>query len=54
LFVGDELAELGLLLVTDRLLERDRRLRGALDRLDFVAIDARYEIRDLLGSRLAT
>ena len=30
LLVGDELAELGLLLVTDRLLERDRRLRGAL------------------------
>src|SRR5215207_2274378 len=26
--VGDELAELGLLLVADRLLERDRRLRG--------------------------
>src|SRR5437868_2837192 len=32
--VGDELAELGLLLVADRLLQRDRRLRGALDRVD--------------------
>src|SRR4029079_8074986 len=28
--VGDELAELGLLLVADRLLQRDRRLSGAL------------------------
>ena len=34
--VGDELAELGLLLVADRLLERDRRLRGALDRVDLL------------------
>src|SRR4051795_9961655 len=32
--VGDELAELGLLLVADRLLERHRRLRRALDRVD--------------------
>ena len=39
--VGDELAELGLLLVADRLLERDRRLRGALDRVDLLGIDAR-------------
>src|SRR5258707_5443990 len=31
--VGDELAELELLLVADGLLERDRRLRGALDRV---------------------
>src|SRR3954452_12537651 len=38
--VGDELAELGLLLVADRLLERDRRLRGALDRVDLVGLDA--------------
>src|SRR4051794_10475349 len=30
--VGDELAELGLLLVAHRLLERDRGLRRALDR----------------------
>ena len=34
LVVSDELAELGLLLVADRLLERDRRLRRVLDRLD--------------------
>src|SRR5690242_18544942 len=34
--VGDELAELGLLLVADRLLERDRRLRRAPDRLDLL------------------
>ena len=39
--VGDELAELGLLLVADRLLERDRRLRRALDRVDLVGLDAR-------------
>src|SRR4051794_19849607 len=32
LLVGDELAELRLLLVADRLLQRDRGLRGALDR----------------------
>src|SRR6185436_15770630 len=31
--VGDELAELRFLLVADRLLQRDGRLRGALDRL---------------------
>src|SRR5262249_62140167 len=30
--VGEEMAELGLLLVADRLLERDRRLRAAADR----------------------
>src|SRR3954452_11000910 len=39
--VGDELPELGLLLVADGLLQRDRRLRGALDRLDLVRLDAR-------------
>ena len=39
--VGDELAELRLLLVADRLLERDRRLRRALDRVDLFGIDAR-------------
>src|SRR3954447_21875240 len=38
--VGDELAELRLLLVADRLLERDRRLRRALDRVDLVGLDA--------------
>src|SRR2546421_9783868 len=32
--IGDELPELGLLFVADRLLERDGGLRGALDRLD--------------------
>src|ERR1019366_7222980 len=52
LFVGDELAELGLLLVTDGLLELDRRSRGALDRLDLLRLDARH-LRDLLGRRLA-
>src|SRR3954470_10216058 len=50
--VGDELAELGLLLVADRLLERDRRLGGALDRLDLVGLDARV-VGDLLGGGLA-
>src|SRR6185369_7242148 len=48
----DKLAELGLLLVADRLLERDRRLRGALDRLDLVGRDARV-VGDLLGGGLA-
>src|SRR5262245_41501894 len=38
--VGNELAELGLLLVADRLLEADRRLRRALDRIDLVGLDA--------------
>src|SRR4051794_33870469 len=50
--VGDELAELGLLLVADRLLQRDRRLRGALDRLDLLGLDARV-VGDLLRGRLA-
>src|SRR5450755_1290681 len=45
--VGDELAELGLLLVTDRLLERDRRSRGPRDRLD-AALDPLGEINLLL------
>ena len=39
--VGDELAELRLLLVADRLLERDRGLRRALDRVDLLGVDAR-------------
>src|SRR4051794_5681355 len=51
--VGDELAELGLLLVADRLLERHRRLRRALDRVDLLRLDA-GGVRDLLGGRLAT
>src|SRR6187200_2764476 len=51
--VGDELAELGLLLVADRLLERDRSLRGALDRVHFLRIDPR-DFGDLLRCGLAT
>ena len=39
--VGDELAELRLLLVADRLLQRDGRLGGALDRVDLLGVDAR-------------
>src|SRR5215210_6982683 len=50
--VGDELAELRLLLVADRLLERDRSLRGALDRLDLLGLDAGV-LGDLLWGRLA-
>src|SRR5204862_8301869 len=50
--VGDELAELRLLLVADRLLERDRRLSGALDGADFLRIDPR-DLADLLGGGLA-
>src|SRR5215217_3382071 len=50
--VGDELAELRLLLVADRLLERDRRLGGALDRVDLLRIDPR-DVGDLLRRGLA-
>src|SRR6185295_12441040 len=50
--VGDELAELGLLLVADRLLERDRRLGRALDRVDLLGVDPRV-LGDLLGRGLA-
>src|SRR5215213_8309481 len=50
--VGDELAELGLLLVADRLLERDRRLRGALDRVHLLGLDA-GDLGDLLRGGLA-
>src|SRR3954468_24813912 len=50
--VGDELAELGLLLVADRLLERDRRLGRALDRVALLGIDAR-DLGDLVGRGLA-
>jgi hypothetical protein len=50
--VGDELAELRLLLVADRLLERDRRLRGALDRVDLLgSIPVASAISSLEGSR---
>src|ERR671936_340578 len=45
--VGDEVAELGLVLVADGLLERDRRLRAAADLLDLV--DAQLEIAPDLG-----
>jgi hypothetical protein len=51
LLVGDEMAELGLLLVADRLLERDRRSRGELDRLDLARVDAGH-VGDLIGRRL--
>src|SRR5436309_6296726 len=50
--VGDELTELGLLLVADRLLERHRRLRGALDRVDLLGVDP-GDVGDLLRRRLA-
>src|SRR5258705_8899611 len=50
--VGDELAELRLLLVADGLLERDRSLRRALDRVDLFGLDARY-FGDFFRSRLA-
>src|SRR5690242_20751050 len=44
--IGDELAELGLLLVAHGLLEGDRRLRRALDRVDLIGLDAR-DVGDL-------
>ena len=50
--VGDELPELGLLLVTHRLLQRHRSLSGALDRLHLIGLDP-GDLRDLLGGRLA-
>src|SRR5258706_2988390 len=50
--VREEVPELRLLLVADRLLERDRRLRAAHDLLDLV--DRQVEItRNLPGQRLA-
>src|ERR671910_1846874 len=52
LLVGDELAELRLLLVADRLLERDGRLRGALDRVDLLGLDPGH-LGDLIRGRLA-
>ena len=39
--IGDELAELRPLLVADRLLEGDRGLGRALDRVDLLGLDAR-------------
>src|SRR3954452_16472221 len=50
--VGDELAELGLLLVAHRLLERDRGLGRALDRVDLLRVDA-GGVGDLLVGGLA-
>src|SRR6476660_1749575 len=50
--VGDELAELGLLLVAHRLLQRDGRLGGALDRVDLLRVDPR-DLGDLLRRGLA-
>src|SRR5581483_5808520 len=50
--VGDELAELRLLLVADRLLQRDGRLGGALDRVDLLGVDA-GDLGDLVGGGLA-
>ena len=52
MLVLEELPELRLLLVADRLLERDGRLRGAADRLDL--LDRHVEVEgDLLVRRLA-
>src|SRR5262249_9652886 len=50
--VGEEMAELRLLLVTDRLLERDGRLRRAENLLDLVEREIDVE-RDLGRQRLA-
>src|ERR1700750_3042963 len=50
--VGDEMAELRLLLVAARLLERDRRLRRALDRVDLLGVDPR-DVGDRLRRGLA-
>src|SRR5262249_37251326 len=50
--IGDELAELRLLLVADRLLEGDRGLGRALDRVDLLGLDA-GDLGDLLRGGLA-
>src|SRR4051794_29294853 len=50
--VGDELAELRLLLVAHRLLQRDGRLGGALDRVDLFRVDP-GDVGDLLRRGLA-
>src|SRR5690349_24425591 len=50
--VGDEVAELRLVLVADRLLERDGRLRAAADVLDLVRAEVEV-LADLGGRRLA-
>src|SRR4051794_34435612 len=50
--IGDELTELRLLLVAVRLLEGDRGLRRALDRVDLLGLDA-GDLGDLLRGGLA-
>src|SRR5215207_6646892 len=50
--IGDELAELRLLLLADRLLEGDGRLGRALDRVDLLGLDA-GDLGDLLRGGLA-
>src|SRR4051794_39501779 len=49
--VGDELPELGLLFIADRLLQRDGCLRRTLDRIDFLRVDT-GRLGNLLGGRL--
>src|ERR1019366_4701220 len=49
--VGDELAELRLLLVADRLLQRNGGLGGALDRVDLFGVDA-GDLGDLMRGGL--
>src|SRR5438552_17838051 len=51
--VRDEVAELGLLLVTDRLLQRDRSLRGPPDLLHLVRVQLEL-LGDLGRARRAT
>src|SRR5919197_819020 len=51
--VGEEVAELGLVVVADRLLERDRCLRAPTDVLDLVERHLEL-VRDLVGRRLAS
>src|SRR5215207_2568188 len=51
--IGDELAELRLLLVADRLLEGDGGLGRALDRVDLLGLDVAGDLGDLLRRRLA-
>src|ERR671933_492017 len=51
--VRQEVSELGLLVVADRLLERDRRLRAAADRLDLIGVELEL-VADLPRVGLAT
>src|SRR5207344_702390 len=50
--VGEEVPELGLVVVADRLLERDRGLRAMADLLDLLGRHVELP-RDLVGRRLA-